>query len=82
MAGGCCEDLVGVGLEDEVGADAGEAGDAPGEGPQRAAAHRQLHGPVRWLVAFAGFGTCGRRSGRENGEEGATWALEYWAGAQ
>lgn len=36
--------LVGVGLEDEVGADAGEAGDAPGESPQCAAAHRQLHG--------------------------------------
>lgn len=38
--------LVGVGLEYKFGADAGEAGDAPYERPQRAAAHRQLHGRV------------------------------------
>lgn len=70
--------LVGVGLEDEVGADAGEAGDAAGEGPQRAAAHRQFHGLSRLGVS----GEEEEREEKENGKEGATWASEYWAGAQ
>ena len=76
--------LGGVRLEDELGGDAREEGHATAERPQRAAAHRQLHGrnrrrrrrllPFRRRLLCFGWGV-GRETEQEGGEVKVTWAV-------
>lgn len=54
-------------MEYKFGADAGEAGDAPYERPQRAAAHRQLHGRV--ASVSSAFGVWEEEEEEEEGKK-------------
>ena len=76
--------LGGERLEDELGCDAREEGDAPAESPQRAAAHRQLHGRIAAAAsacspaAAACSALVGERGGKRNGtgrEGKVAWAV-------